>query len=290
MSWETINHGARQMLSGHEELQRFLDKRTTLFTRGIHDIFKARYGSGDSRHPIADMAKLIGHTLELANLNGRKRVLMEADSQKYKRSFGSEKTPISPLQFHEAIEDLVSRDPRLAMGYREVQKLYNSGHVFALAKSVNQNLTKHIQEAIGKLQKTGESLPAFEKVWKEITPWAQSYGDTVYRTNCSTAYTEGRFRQAADPDVQEVIPAMEYISMHLPTSRPNHEAASGMIAATDDPIWDRLKPPNGYNCQCGTNFVSKYELERRGLWENGRVITYFPPRFGEAHPDEGFNE
>lgn len=288
---EPINRGVRTMLSGHDELTRFLDKRTRLFTQAIHDIFRDRYGKGESKHPIGDMAKLISHTMILADLNGRKRVLMEADQERRKRKFSdTSKTPISPLPFEEAIDDLVSRDPRLAYGYKAVQELYNTEHVFALAKSVNKNLTERIQGAINSLMESGGSLPEFENVWKEITPWAQAYGDTVYRTNCSTAYTEGRFKQAEDPDVQEVIPAMQFVSMHLPTSRPHHEAADGLIAATNDPIWKRFRPPLGYNCMDGTNFVSKYELDRRGLWKDGRVIPYFPPRFAEAHPDEGFNE
>jgi hypothetical protein len=225
----------------------------------------------------------------LANMNARKRVLMEADQASKRSRFSAEKSPISPLPFDEAIENIVSRDPRLAAGYLEVQRLYNEEHVFALAKSVNTNLTKRIQAAIAEAGRSGAGLPEFKKLWKEITPWAQSYGDTVFRTNASTSYNEGRFTQAEDPDVQEVIPAMEYISMHLPTSRPNHEAAAGLIAATNDPVWDKIKPPNGYNCLCGVNFISKYELERRGLWKDGAVIRFLPPNFAAAHPDPGFN-
>lgn len=278
------------MLTGHQELERFLEKRATLFVRAIHDIYKDRYGSGESKHPIHDLAELISNTMILADLNGRKRTLMEADAARRKKGFAEEKTPISPLPFEEAIDDLVTREPRLAVGYRAVQKLYNTSHTFALAKSVNENLTDRIQREIQKTQEEGTGLLEFSKVWKEITPWVQSYADTVYRTNCNTSYTNGRFAQAEDKDVQEVIPAMQFISMHLPTSRPHHEAAHGLIAATDDPVWKRFRPPLGYNCMDGVNFVSKYELERRGLWKDGKVIPYYPPRFSEAHPDPGFNE
>lgn len=276
------------MLSGHDELQKFLDRRTTAFYRAIHDIFRARYGDGKSQHPIDDMADLISKTMILADLNGRKRTLMEADYVAKRGKFSGEKSPISSLPFDEAIEDIVTRDPRLAQGYRAVAELYSKEHVFALAKSVNHNLTSRIQKAIGDSQKIGEGLPEFEKLWQEITPWTRAYGDTVYRTNTNSAYSAGRFAQAEDPDVAEVIPAMQYINMHLPTSRPWHEAADGLIAATNDPIWKEFTPPLGYNCTCGTNFVSKYELERRGLLVDGKVIRYEPPNFSSAHPDEGF--
>lgn len=289
MSWGTISHGVKKMLSGFDELQKFLDKSAAAFYRAMRDIFWARYGQGESNNAIRDMAGLISRTMILADLNGRKRVLIEAGHAAKAGKFSIEKSPISPLPFSEAIEDITSRDPRLAAGYLEVQKLYNEEHVFALAKSVNANLTKRIQSAIADAGVTGSGLPEFEALWREITPWAQAYGDTVFRTNASTAYTQGRFAQAEDSDVAEVIPAMTYISMHLPTSRPNHEAADGLIAATNDPIWNTFKPPMGYNCMCGTNFVSKYELERRGLLKDGKVTTYYPPNFAAAHPDIGFN-
>lgn len=277
------------MLTGHQELERFLDKRTTLFTKAIRDIYRGRYGKGGSQHPISDLAKLISHTQILANLNGRKRTLMEAEKFYKGPVFSIDKTPISTLPFVEAIQDLIGREPKLAEGYQAVQKLYNESHAFALAKSVNQNLTERIQKAINDLMETGGGLPEFSAVWKEIAPWSQAYADTVYRTNASTAYNAGRLEQAQDEDVKEVIPAMEYVSMHLPNTRPNHEAASGLIAASDDPIWKRFKPPMGYNCRCGVNFVSKYELERRGLWENGKPVRFLPPTFAAAHPDQGFN-
>lgn len=277
------------MLNGFDDLQRFLDKSAAAFYRAMRDIFFARYGKGESNHAIKDMAGLISRTMILADLNGRKRVLMEAAQASKKPKFSQEKSPISPLPFMEAIEDITSRDPRLAAGYLEVQKLYNEAHVFALAKSVNANLTKRIQSAIADAGKTGSGLPEFEKLWREITPWSQAYADNVFRTNSATAYSAGRMEQAKDPDVQEVMPAMLFINMHLPDSRPNHEAADGLIAATNDPIWGKFTPPLGYQCRCGLNIISKYELERRGLIKDGKVIRYEPPGFGAAHPDVGFN-
>lgn len=283
-----INLGAI-VLTGFDELQKFLDKSAASFYRAMRDIFWARYGKGESNNAIKDMAGLISRTMILADLNGRKRVLMEADQASKRKHFSIEKSPISSLPFLEAIEDITSRDPRLAKGYLEVQKLYNTEHVFALAKSINANLTKRLQSAISDLSSDGGGLPEFEKIWKEITPWAQSYGDTVFRTNASTSYNQGRFAQAEDEDVAEVIPAMVFINMHLPASRPWHEAADGLIAATNDSIWKTFRPPLGYSCFCGTNFVNRYELERRGLFKDGKVITFYPPNFASAHPDKGFN-
>jgi len=276
------------MLSGFDELQKFLDKSAAAFYRGMRDIYWSRYGEGESNNAIRDMASLISRTLILANLNGRKRVLMEADRAAEINKFSQEKSPISPLPFVEAIEDLTSRDPRLAFGYKAVAKLYSEEHVFALAKSINKNLSERIQKAISDTMKSGEGLPKFSELWREITPWTQNYADVVYRTNTSSAFTAGRIEQAKDPDVMEAVPALEYISMHLPNTRPNHEAASGLIASSDDPIWNTFSPPLGFQCRCGVNMISRYELERRGLFKDGKVIRFLPPNFAAAHPDYGF--
>ena len=61
-----------------------------------------------------------------------------------------------------------------------------------------------------------------------------------------------------------------------------------MIAATDDPVWRQFQPPVGYGCRCSAEFVSVYDLEKRGLIRDGRVIRYLPPGFAQAHPDAGF--
>ena len=42
------------------------------------------------------------------------------------------------------------------------------------------------------------------------------------------------------------------------------------------------------NCRCAAEFVSVFDLEKRGLIRNGRVMRYLPPGFAQAHPDANF--
>ena len=121
-----------------------------------------------------------------------------------------------------------------------------------------------------------------------VRDWTRAYAGTCFRTNASTGYSNGRFEQAQDPDVKEVIPAFKFAALHDDRTRPWHEAAHGLIADTLDPIWATFRPPIGWNCRCSPNFISKFELERLGLLENGRVRRHVPPTFGSAHPDPGF--
>jgi len=277
------------MLSAHEQLHRFLEKRSTVFFQAMMNLAKSHYGrfDGGKQDAIKEMAYVIGRTMILADLNGRKRLLMEAD--KVASKFAEEKTPISSLPFEEAIEDLVSREPRLAKSYIEVSTLYNTSHTFALARSVDLNLTKRLASEIENITKTGGNMFDFEKVAEAITPFTRAYADNVFRTNTATAFNNGRFAQAKDPDVKQVIPAMRFTSLCMPTSRPWHVAADGMIAATDDVIWKTFHPPLGWQCHCSADFVSKFELARRGLVnDDGSVKRFLPATFNQAHPDVGF--
>lgn len=276
------------MLSAHEQLHRFLDRRSTVFFEAMMNMAKSHYGHADGGQYAAlkEMAYVIGRTMILADLNGRKRLLMEADRA---AKFDEDKTPISGLPFEEAIEDLVSREPRLAKSYLEVSALYNTSYTFALARSADLNITKRIHAVAGELMGAGGSPFDFETIAKEITDFTKAYADNVFRTNTATAFNNGRFAQAQDKDVKQVIPAMRFTSLCLPTSRPWHVAADGMIAATDDVIWKTFHPPLGWQCYCSADFISKYELERRGLInEDGTVKRFLPASFGQAHPDVGF--
>ena len=53
------------------------------------------------------------------------------------------------VNFDEAIESLISREPKLAIGWRAVSELYSKQHAFAAAKSVSQKLTERVQKTVG---------------------------------------------------------------------------------------------------------------------------------------------
>jgi SPP1 gp7 family putative phage head morphogenesis protein len=278
------------MITGPEELERFYDRKATAFSEAFRRLAHARlFGKGYDT-AINDLRKTLQATLILSNLQGRKRTLMEADYMSRKQSrFDGTKTPLSGLVFEEAVEDLLSREPRLENSSRELSRLYNTDHVFGMARSIDLVLTERVQKALVELERSGVGFFDAEKVLAEITPFTRSYAAVVYRTNLSTNYNIGRMQQAADPEVAEIIPALEYNALTDARTRHNHAAASGLIAATKDPIWKTFTPPLGYNCRCSVETLSRWELERKGLLrKDGSVVRFFPPTFSMAHPDENF--
>ena len=278
------------MISGQEELERFYDKKATAFAEVFRRLAWSRLNGKGYDSALDDLRKTLQATLVLSNLYGRKRTLMEADRMASKRSkYDDTKTPLSYLTFTEAVEDLVSREPRLERSSRELSRLYNTDHVFGMARSVDQVLTERVQKELVKIMEEGKGFFDAEKVLGEITPFTRSYASVVYRTNLSTNYNIGRMQQAEDPDVAEIIPAMEFSALLDSRTRPNHAAAHGLIAATNDPIWKTFAAPIGYNCRCSVETISRWELEAKGLLrKDGSVARYYPPTFGAARPDEGF--
>lgn len=295
------------MITGKEELERWLDKHSRLFEDAVKRMAWARFQGTwkDRMRERKNMATLIQHTMILADMRGRKRVLMEVNALDRSAKFAAktpplqptgDKTPLSSLSFREAIDDILSRDPKLAEGYREVTRLYNEGHVFALARAAEGNVddrlamwrTKEVQKALVEVERAGKGIDEFGEMMQEIGPWSKWYADVLYRTNISNAVSNGRFAQALDEDVQEVAPALELVGVSDDRERPNHAAAMGFTATAKDPRWSIIRPPLGYNCRHGVNLISKGDLERRGLFKNGEVIPYIPPNFHEAHPDPGF--
>lgn len=257
----------------------------------------------------ANLARVILEAQTTADIAARRDVLAAAD-----RLAGGVSPPVPPgpvaspavpspggggplpeVPFTEASADIIAREPRLAHGAREVSKVYNSDHGFAMARSSSLEVTARVQTAVADAIQTGVGIgdasasiqTIARKAGEDMAKWTRSYAETVMRTNVATAYSAGRFRQMAEPSVQRAIGALRYSTVGDVDVRENHQAADGVVAAADDPIWQSMAPPLGYNCRCGVDFVSWPELERMGLIESdGRVRRARAP--AGAHADEGF--
>ena len=290
--------------SSHDELLEILNRETARFDKAMRDLALASLSDDFSRMESARqrMVRLASESMALVDLMGRRRLLLEAD-QFRKRNEDNRDGLVSvrlaatdvvkAVTFREAVRDIVSREPRLADTWERVAELYSGNdHVFSLVRSADEHVTASIQKRIGKFVAKGvDYAKAAQKLRREfgdeMEDFTQAYAETVYRTNMSTAYTAGRFQQAFDPDVAEVIGAFMYASAELPQSRPNHVALHGLIAATTDPIWEQIAPPNGYNCLCDLILVDRWELEKRGLLENGTIQLATMPAGGGRDPGFG---
>lgn len=289
-------------LSAHDEFLQLQDRSTAEYTDRILDLAVERNralqtgrGMVEGAYARERLGRLIGGTSAVAEMLGRRRVRLEADhmrrglpSLQAMRWAADDQNLIPNVTPEKAIADLVKRDPRLAPGYRRVQELYGQERAFALAKSSDLVVTRQVQDVISEALRTGAALPDSEGLIAKIGGWARSYGENVFRTNLSTAYANGRFLEANDPDLDGFVVGFERMEVMDSRTRENHRHAHGLTAGLRDPIWLRLGVPGGYQCRAALRLVDKYEAGRRGLLDgSGNMrIASAPPG---AYNDEGFD-
>src|SRR3990167_606679 len=258
----SVTHPIRAAQSAaRRELEDVLDRSTDLFALGIADLayWKFRLEIGKAQASFRRFGTLIQNTLALADLYGCRRTLREARSIASNAAFhkGDEgrladveiHTPLNQtLTFHEAIDDLIRREPTLAKSAEEVSRLYSVTRAFALARSTSKVVTAKVQQIIWRALQEGKGAGAAqaEQAIQELGPWTRAYASTVYRTNAATAYANGRFRQASDEQVREFVGALERRAIKDDRTRPNHLAADGLVGAPDDVIWKSLGLPAGF--------------------------------------------
>lgn len=86
---------------------------------------------------------------------------------------------------------------------------------------------------------------------------------TIYETNMQTVYNVGRYKQQRENS--DARPFWQYTAVLDERTRPAHAALSGVVFRHDDPIWDRIYPPNGFNCRCRVRTLSQFRLDKEGL-------------------------
>ena len=252
---------------------------------------------------VERLAELVGDSMVLADLLGRRRMLLELDEAERQdrgldgpqiqlassRDRATARSIVPHVAFNDAVADILEREPRLAdptiaprFGPKPLQikgqELYRERNAFPMALT-------------GRVFEIGAGTAGAAKALSDIGDWPRQYGETVWRTNASGAFSAGRMQQAKSEAGRRVIGALEYRVIDDRNLRDNHAMAEGVVAAQDDPVWSVILPPNGYNCRCSTVLRTRSWLRRNGLLDDsGIVIPRFPAGFvPERVPDAGFH-
>lgn len=106
--------------------------------------------------------------------------------------------------------------------------------------------------------------------------------DTIYRTNTQSAYMAGRYQKMRANVAFR--PYWQYVAIMDSRTRPAHAALNGRIFRWDDPIWDTIFPPNGYNCRCRVVALSQAEVDRHpvGVESSDGLLTTVQQPYGKT--------
>ena len=160
---------------------------------------------------------------------------------------------------------------------------------FTVARLEDKNSIAAIQGQVDKALSSGLSLEDFKVEAAQIfdaagiTPASSYHLDTVYLTNVHTQANAARWNELKNDTspLREFFPALRYVTAGDEAVRPEHAALEGVTLDRDDPAWNTIYPPNGFNCRCQVVEVAAMELE-----DGSERMTQ---DFAGGRPDEGFD-
>lgn len=206
-----------------------------------------------------------------------------------------------------AVRFLESKGLRITWNWGE---MLDEAHAraFTVAKAARLDIVQDIRRGVIDAAKNGKTLKQFSS---ELTPLLQAKGwwgkqvivdgqgnaemvqlgsprrlKTIYQTNLQSAYMAGRMQAQMAADS---FPYLQYVAVLDGRTRPSHRDLDGKVFRKDDPIWQSIYPPNGYNCRCRTRALTERQMSREGFTvqsSDGMIVT----RNAEAGHDKRSGE
>lgn len=199
-----------------------------------------------------------------------------------------EKAPNLALAFNlppeRAVEYFRSRGTRIAGDWKSVAAAVRSGS-FSVAGVMKAQVLDDIRSALQDAIDNGQTYGDFKR---GLVPKLQAAGwwgrwpadpetgeilpgngikprrlETLFRTNLQGAYMAGRYKGMVE--ASDSHPYWMYVAVMDDRTRPAHQLLNGRVFRWDDPVWEVIYPPNGYNCRCRVRPLSERDLRRKGL-------------------------
>jgi SPP1 gp7 family putative phage head morphogenesis protein len=240
----------------------------------IYRLWIAALTSQDLGRAEMDLRDVAGRELAIAHLQGRAALEAWLDRVGTGEQYARWPT------FRAALDAITRRWPRLASAAASVGDIIRAGGV-SFARAATEQAIERARDLIAESVRRGQSVPDAVRDLSEDQSWVRAYTETAYRTTAARSYTDGMREQARDTGL---VAGWRYSATLDSNVRPNHAACHGLEASIDDPIWELLTPPLGFNCRCTLIPITRLEAERRH--PGGRIPpASIPPGGG---PDEGF--
>lgn len=208
------------------------------------------------------------------------------------------------LEPKDAIAYFESKGYAISWNWGEVRDAAHA-RAFTVAKAARMDVLQDFRDGMQEVLKEGlterEFLRAMEPKLKAKGWWgkqiivdpdggaeAVQLGSphrlrTIYRTNKFSAYQAGRYKRQKER--AESRPYWQYVAIMDSRTRPSHASLDGQVFRHDDPIWEAIYPPNGFNCRCRVRTLSQARLD-----EEGHTVQNSEGKITEEMVDAGFDK
>lgn len=183
----------------------------------------------------------------------------------------------------DAIRHLQAKGLRITFNWQE---MLDEAHAraFTVAKAMRLDILQDIRRALLDAMRQGKGFREFaqglEPALRAKGWWGKGvYVDpdtlearlvqlgssrrlwTIYQTNLQSAFMAGRYKRQIEA---AAFPYLMYVAVMDARTRPSHAALNGKVYRKDDPVWNAIYPPNGFNCRCRTRALTAGQLAREG--------------------------
>lgn len=183
----------------------------------------------------------------------------------------------------DAIRHLESKGMRITFNWQEMLD-HAHARAFTVAKAMRMDILQDIRRGLTDALENGQTLRDFEQALRPILQAKGWWGKvvvvdpdtqeaqlvqlgssrrlkTIYQTNLQSAYMAGRYKRQMEADA---FPYLMYVAVMDAKTRKSHALLNGKVYRKDDPVWDVIYPPNGFNCRCRTRSLTAGQVEREG--------------------------
>ena len=203
----------------------------------------------------------------------------------------------TPLPPQAAIAALRTRGGRLHPSFAW-QEVYGADHaaLFTVAKSAGHDILEDIWKALLKALEDGETLEEFSRRIKPVLVGKGWWGEAVeedpltgehvrvqlgsmrrlriiFDANMRVSYAAGHWSHFEQNRTRR--PFLRYVAVQDGLTRPDHQRLHNLVLPIDDPFWNLYAPPNGWNCRCTLQSLSRGDIDR--LLAEGEDLKFEAP-------------
>lgn len=171
----------------------------------------------------------------------------------------------------DAIRAFRQRDElAVSYGWRDLEPEEHA-RAFTVAKVFKLDLLAELGGSLDTALKEGQTLQMWrDGLGAELQGFRTSRLQTIFRTNMRVSRAAGQW--ARIQGLKEARPFLRYSAILDRRTRPTHARWHGIIRPVDDPIWQTIYPPNGFNCFLpGTHLLGRPVAGAR-IWHDGPAI------------------